>query len=111
MAIVSKGSKPDSFEPRNSLKLSLTNFLGLCSNFVEYEFFVKSKFHDIVALCETNLHDSIDSGNFCLRGFLPLKQRDSITHMHVLAVYVKEAHSFVWDLSPENCGFLLIIPL
>ena len=65
---------------------------------MEYEFFVKSKFHDIVALCEKNLHDSTDSGNFSLRGFLPLKQKDSKTHMHALAVYVKEAHSFVWDL-------------
>ena len=35
MAILSKRCKPDKFESHNSLKLSLTNILGLCSNFVE----------------------------------------------------------------------------
>ena len=34
MAILSKGCKPDKFEPHNSLKLSFTNIWGLCSNFV-----------------------------------------------------------------------------
>ena len=36
---------------------------------------------DILALCETNLDDSIDSGNFSLRGYLPLIRKDSITHV------------------------------
>ena len=57
---------------------------------------------DILALCETNLGDSIDSGNFCVRGYLPLIQKDSSTHMHGLAVYVKEGLSFARDLSLEN---------
>ena len=35
MAILSKGCKPDNFEPQNSLKLSFTNIKGLCSNFTE----------------------------------------------------------------------------
>ena len=34
--------------------------------------------------------DSIDSGNFSVRGYLPLIRKDSITHMLGLAVYVKE---------------------
>ena len=50
----------------------------------------------------TNLDDSLDSGNFSVRGYLPLIQKDSITHMHVLAVYVKEQLPFAWDLSLEN---------
>ena len=33
---------------------------------------------------------------------LLLIQIDSITHMHGLAVYVKEGLSFAWDLSLEN---------
>ena len=35
MIIISKGCKPDNFEPHNSLKLSFTNISGLRSNFVE----------------------------------------------------------------------------
>ena len=56
----------------------------------------------IMTLCETNLDGSIDSGNFFMRGYLPLIQKDSSTHMHDLAVYVKEGLPFAWDLSLEN---------
>ena len=56
----------------------------------------------MLALCETNLDDSIDSGNFCVRGYLPLIRKDSSTHMHGLAVYVKEGLPFARDLSLEN---------
>ena len=55
MPILSKGCKPDNFEPKNSLKLSFTNIQGLCSNFTERESFLKSNSSDILALCETNL--------------------------------------------------------
>ena len=48
------------------------------------------------------LDDSIDSGNFSVRGYLPLIRKDSITHMHGLAVYVKEGLPFAWDVSLEN---------
>ena len=51
--------------------------------------------------CETNLDDSIDSGNFSVTGYLPLIRKDS-THMHGLAVYVKEGLPFARDLSLEN---------
>ena len=56
----------------------------------------------IMTLCEANLDGSIDSGNFFMRGYLPLIQKDSSTHMHDLAVYVKEGLPFAWDLSLEN---------
>ena len=102
MAILSKGSNPDNFEPHNSLKLSFTNIPGLLSNFVECESFLESNSPDIFALCETNLDDSIDSGNFSVRGYLPLIRKDSITHMHGLAVYVKEGLPFARDLSLES---------
>ena len=55
-------------------------------------------------LCETNLDDSIDSGNFLVRGYLPLIGKDSTTDMHVLAVYVKERLLFTRDLPLENSG-------
>ena len=51
--------------------------------------FLESNSPDILALCETNLDDSIDSGIFSVRGYLPLVQKDSSTHMHALAVYLK----------------------
>ena len=72
MAILSKGCKPDNSELHNSLKLNFTNIQGLPSNFVEYESFLESNSPDILALCETNLNDSIDSGNFSVRCYLPL---------------------------------------
>ena len=53
-------------------------------------------------LCETNLDDSIDSGNFSVRGYLPLIRKDSSTDMHGLAVYVEERLTFARDLSLEN---------
>ena len=108
MAILSKACKPDNFELHNSLKLSFTNIRGLRSNFVDCESFLESNSPDILALCETNLDDSIDSGHFSVRGYLPLIWKDSNTHMHGLAVYVKEGLPFVWDLSLENslCRFL-----
>ena len=102
IAILSKGCKPDNFESHNSLKLSFTNIWGLHSNFVECESFLESNSPDILALCETNLDDSIDSGNFSVRGYLPLIRKDSSTHMHGLAVYVKEGLPFAPDLSLEN---------
>ena len=102
MAILSKACKPDNFESHDSLKLSFTNIWGLRSNFVDCESFLESNSPDILALCETNLDDSIDSGNFSVRGYLPLIQKDSSTHMHGLTVYVKERFPFAWDLSLEN---------
>ena len=102
MAILSEACKPDNFELYNSLKLSFMNIWGLHSNFVDCESFLESNSPDILALCETNLDDSIDSGNFSVRGYLPLIWKDSSTHMHGLAVYVKEGLPFAWDLSLEN---------
>ena len=101
MVILSKACKPDNFESHNFLKLSFMNIQGLRSNFVDCESFLESNSPDILALCETNLDDSIDSGNFSVRGYLPLIQKDSSTHMHGLTVYVKEGLPFVQDLSQE----------
>ena len=48
------------------------------------------------------MDDSIDSGNFSVRGYLPLIQKDSGTHMHGLPVYVKEGLSFAQDFFLKN---------
>ena len=37
-----------------------------------------------------------------MRGYLPLIRKDFSTHMHGLAVYLKEGLPFAWDLSLEN---------
>ena len=102
MAILSEACKPDNFELYNSLKLSFMNIQCLRLNIFDCESFHESNSPDILALCETNLNDSIDSGNFSVRGYLSLIQKDSSTHMHGLAVYVKEGLPFAWDLSLEN---------
>ena len=78
------------------------NIRCLRLNIFDCESFHESNSPDILALCETNLNDSIDSGNFSVRGYLSLIQKDSSTHMHGLAVYVKERLHFAWDLSLEN---------
>ena len=67
-----------------------------------YESFPESNSLDILVLCETNLVDSTDSGNFSVTGYLPLIWKDSVTHMHCLAVYLKEGLPFAQDLSLEN---------
>ena len=102
MVILSKACKPDNFESHNSLKLSFTNIRGLHSNFVDCESFLKSNSSNILALSETNLDDSINSGNFPVKGYLPSIRKDSSTHMHGLTVYVKEGLPFARDLSLEN---------
>ena len=70
MAILSQVYTPDNFESHNSLKLCFMNTRGLHSNFADCESFLESNSPDILALYETNLDDSIDSGSFSGRGYL-----------------------------------------
>ena len=81
MAVLSKRCKPDNFEAHSSLKLSFTNIRGICSNFVKCESFLELNSPDVLALCEINLDDSIDSGNFSVRSYLSLIRTDSIIWM------------------------------
>ena len=102
MAIFSKACKPDNFESHNSLKFSFTNIRRLRSNFIDCESFLELSSPDILALCDTNMDDSIHSGNFSVRCYLPLIRKDSSAHMYGLTVYVREGLPFVRDLSLEN---------
>ena len=61
---------------------------------------IKLSWH--IALCETNLDDSTDSGNFSVRCYLPLIWKDFVTHKHGLAVYMKDRLPFAQDLSLES---------
>ena len=64
--------------------------------------FLNRNFPDILALCETNLDDSIDSGNIFVRSYLSLMLKESVTDMHGLTIYMKEGVPFARDLSLEN---------
>ena len=101
MAILSKGCKTDNFESCNSLSLALQIFEA----FVRILVIANLSLNQTVLiffLCETNLNNSIDSGNFPVRCYLPLIRNDSSTHMHGLAIYVKKGLPFSQDLSLEN---------
>ena len=102
MAILSKRHKQDIFESHKSLKLYITNIWGLCSDLLGCESFLESNSCDILALYERNMDDLIDSGNFSVSGYIHLIQKDSVTHLHGFAVYVKEGLPFGCDLSLEN---------
>ena len=101
-AILSKGCKSDNFESHNSLKLSFTNTHGHCSNFADCESFLEWNSLKILALCETNLDDLIDSADFSVKGYIHLIWKDSTTHMYHFAVRVKEGLCFARDLYLEN---------
>ena len=61
-----------------------------------FRFFLESNSPDILALCETNLDDSIDPGNFSVKVYL------STTRVHGLEVYVKKGLLFAQDFSLGN---------
>ena len=79
-------------------QISNSNIQGLHLNFAEYESFPLT----FLLLCETILDDWSDSGNFSVRGDLPLIQKDSVTHIYELAVYMKEGFPFVQNLSLQK---------
>ena len=103
MAILSKACKPVNFESRNSLKLSFNEYSRL-----SFEAFLESNSPDILALCETNLDNSIDSGNFSVRGYLPLIRKDSIAHMQSRSLCEGRASFCAGLTSRKLCRLLLM---
>ena len=108
MAILSKACKPDNFESHNSLKLSFTNIRGLRSNFVDCESFLELNSPDILALYETNLDDSIDSGSFSGRGYLLIRNYFST---YALSCSLREGRTSFYTglISRRLCRFSLIL--
>ena len=76
------------------------NIQDLFSNFVKCNSFPEKNTPDLLALCKTNLDNSFDFVNFSVTGYLPLLRKDSVTHVHGLAVYVKEGLPFPLDFRP-----------
>ena len=109
MAILSKGCKRDNSEPHNSLKLSFTNIRTLCSNFVECESFFESNPPNILAQCETNLDDSVDSGNF--GDGLPSLNPKIFYQSYVWSCSLNERRTSVSTglISTKLCGFLIVL--
>ena len=107
MAILSKACISDNFESYNSLKLKFMNIRGLRSNFVDCQSFPESNSPDILALCETNLDDSIDSCNFSVRGYLSLIRKDSRTHAWSRILCEGRTCFYKAVISRKPCRFLL----
>ena len=82
--------------------LALPIFEAFGRIFFVCESFLESDSPDILAPCETNQDDSIDSDNLSVRGYLLLIRKDSTTPMHGLTFYVKEGLPFARDFSLEN---------
>ena len=110
MAILSKACKPDNFESHNFLKLSFTNIWGLRWNFVDCESFLESNSPDILALCETNLDDSIDSGNFSVTGCLPLIWPDYYSYAWFCSLCEGRTFFCLGLISRKLCRFLRMFP-
>ena len=75
-------------------------------NFDDSESFVESNTPDILALCESDLDDSIDSGNFSVRGYLPLIRKDSSTHIRKLCRFL-----LMFSTGFTSLSVLLLFPL
>ena len=102
MAILSKGCKPDNFESQIFWNLTSHIFEVFIQILLNVNISLNQTPPGILALFETNLEDSIDSGSFSLTVYFPLIWKDSVTHLYGLAVYVKEGLPFKRDLSLEN---------
>ena len=102
MAIILRFTKPVSPKSHTSLKVSYTNSRGFCSNLLHCESCLETNLSDILALCETNLEDTVDSNSFIVKGYLSLIRKDSSVHVHCLVVFVKEGLPFAREISLET---------
>ena len=94
----------------NSQQRSFINIWGLCLNFVDCESFLESNSPDIPALCETNLDDSIDLGNFSVR--VILLQSKKILLLICMAHSLCEGRTSLWTgLSADSylCFLLALL--
>ena len=71
--------------------LSFTNIRGLRGNFDSCESYLITNSPDVLAISETNLSSDIDSNRFTVPGYHPILRKDSSTHMHGLAIYIRDS--------------------
>ena len=72
------------------INLSYTNVRGLRTNFSSIQSFLQVNSPDLLALCETNLDDSISDREFDVPGYSTLiTKHDHLNrHLHGLGVYI-----------------------
>ena len=88
-----------------------TKIWSLCSNFVECDFFLESNSPNILALYETNLDDSIGSGNFSLRDYLHFSfNLERFYYSYVWSCSLCERRTSFWMglISRKLCSFLFM---
>ena len=108
MAMLSKVSKPDNFESHNSLRHNSTKIGGLHSSFAVCDSFLESSSPGTLPLFETNLYDSIDPDNISVGDFLPLVQRDSVTHAWFCSLCEGGTSINMGRISRQLWGFFFI---
>ena len=86
------------------LDISYSNIRGLRTNFAAVQSFLSTKSPDILALCETELDESISDREFDVPGFsTPATKHDHLNrHMHGLGVYIKDGLPCARDTSHED---------
>ena len=92
-------AKPDNVKA-SKLRISFTNVRGLRGNFSSVEAYLESNKPDVLALSETNLQEDILDADFSVKGYLPIRRKDS-THMLGLGVYIREGLPMARDQSLE----------
>ena len=98
----------------NSQKVSFTNIWGLCLIFLGCESFLESNSPDILALCETNLNYSSDSGNFSVKVCPPLihgleSLADSYLCLQLALLHSVSYSFFSVDHVPCLCVQILVL--
>ena len=86
------------------INLSYTNVRGLRTNFSSIQSFLHVNSPDLLALCETNLDDSISDREFDVPGYSTLiTKHDHLNrHLHGLGVYIKDGLPCARDISHEE---------
>ena len=102
IVILSKGRKPDKFESQLKFeKQKVENLWNLALPIFEFNI-------DILALCETNLDDSIGSGDFSVRGYLPTIRKDSVSRSWSYCLWEEKVSFCTGLISRKLFGFLFM---
>ena len=101
MAILSKGCKPDNFEPHKSVKRRFRKLQGLHSNVFDVNLFLNQTFLTFLLYVRQTWMTRLVL-EISVKAYLPLIRKDSITLMYGLAVHINEGLAFAQDLFLEN---------
>ena len=91
---ISKGCKAENCKSHNSLKPSFANIKSFVGILLNVNLSLNQTLLTFLLYVRQTYMIQIDSGNFSVKGNLPLNWKDSTTHMYGLAVHVKEGLPF-----------------